>query len=94
MRLKKLFLLVFVCTAVGCGAIFNPYSSKFNCPETDKGKCVSVNTAYEESLTDPANVISDEKEEKKTGKSQEEKGQRNSPLKSSMKRHCSKNLPA
>jgi conjugal transfer pilus assembly protein TraV len=71
LRLKKLFLLVFVCTAVGCGAIFNPYSSKFNCPETDKGKCVSVNTAYEESVRDPANVSSDEEEK---GKSQEEKG--------------------
>jgi conjugal transfer pilus assembly protein TraV len=74
LRLKKFLFLVFVCTALGCGAIFNPYSSKFNCPETYKGKCVSVNTAYEESVRDPANVNADEKEEKKKGKSQEEKG--------------------
>jgi conjugal transfer pilus assembly protein TraV len=74
LRLKKLLFLVFVCTAVGCGAFFNPYSSKFNCPETDKGKCVSVNTAYEESVRDPVNVNADEKKEKRKEKSQEEEG--------------------
>jgi len=71
LRLKKLLLVVFVCTA-GCGAIFNPYNSKFNCPETDKGKCVSVNTAYEESVRDPAGAGSDEEEKGKKGKSEEE----------------------
>jgi conjugal transfer pilus assembly protein TraV len=34
----------------GCSAVLNPYQSSFNCPETEKGKCVSVQTAYRESL--------------------------------------------
>jgi conjugal transfer pilus assembly protein TraV len=72
LRLKKLLLLVFVFTALGCGAIFNPYNSKFNCPETDKGKCVSVNAAYEESVRDPAKVRSQEEQKGKKGKSEEE----------------------
>jgi conjugal transfer pilus assembly protein TraV len=73
LRLKKFLLLVFVCTALGCGAIFNPYSSKFNCPETDKGKCVSVNTAYEESVSDAADEKSRAEQKEKKGKSEEEK---------------------
>ena len=34
----------------GCSAVLNPYESSFNCPETEKGKCVSVEKAYGESL--------------------------------------------
>ena len=34
----------------GCSAVLNPYQSSFNCPETENGKCVSVQTAYRESL--------------------------------------------
>jgi len=34
----------------GCSAALNPYESSFNCPETEKGKCVSVEKAYGESL--------------------------------------------
>lgn len=34
----------------GCSAVLNPYASEFSCPETDKGKCVAVKTAYDESL--------------------------------------------
>ena len=33
----------------GCAGVMNPYSSDFQCPEMDKGKCVSVQTAYRES---------------------------------------------
>jgi conjugal transfer pilus assembly protein TraV len=29
----------------GCAGVMNPYSSDFQCPETDKGKCVSFQTA-------------------------------------------------
>jgi len=34
----------------GCSAVLNPYQSSFNCPETGKGKCVSVQKAYSDSL--------------------------------------------
>jgi len=37
----------------GCSAIVSPYNSQFQCPETDKGKCVSVQTAYKESIDNP-----------------------------------------
>jgi len=33
-----------------CSTVLNPYRSSFNCPRTDKGKCVSVQKAYRESL--------------------------------------------
>jgi len=29
----------------GCSTVLNPYQSSFNCPETESGKCVSVQTA-------------------------------------------------
>lgn len=34
----------------GCSALVSPYSTTFQCPDSDKGKCVSVKTAYDESL--------------------------------------------
>lgn len=34
----------------GCSAVLNPYQSSFNCPDTENGKCVSVQSAYRESL--------------------------------------------
>ncbi len=34
----------------GCSTVLNPYQSSFNCPEAENGKCVSVQTAYRESL--------------------------------------------
>jgi conjugal transfer pilus assembly protein TraV len=37
----------------GCSAIVSPYNSQFQCPETDNGKCVSVQTAYKESIDNP-----------------------------------------
>ena len=37
----------------GCSAIVSPYNSEFQCPDTDKGKCVSVQTAYKESVDNP-----------------------------------------
>lgn len=46
-RFSLLLGLGFLC---GCSAILNPYRSSFNCPETDKGKCVSVQSAYRESI--------------------------------------------
>ena len=37
----------------GCSAIVSPYNAEFQCPDTDKGKCVSVQTAYKESVDNP-----------------------------------------
>ena len=34
----------------GCSALVSPYSTTFQCPDSDKGKCVSVQTAYDESI--------------------------------------------
>lgn len=34
----------------GCSTVLNPYQSNFNCPDTENGKCVSVQSAYRESL--------------------------------------------
>ncbi|MEN6317924.1 MAG: type IV conjugative transfer system lipoprotein TraV [Syntrophaceae bacterium] len=42
MTLCKLF--------TACGGIFNPYKSEFDCPMRDKGQCVSVPEAYDESI--------------------------------------------
>jgi conjugal transfer pilus assembly protein TraV len=35
----------------GCGGIFNPYKSEFDCPMRDKGECVSVPEAYSEAVS-------------------------------------------
>ena len=53
MRSKFIFLTLLVMTLSGCSALVSPYSSTFQCPETDKGKCVSVQTAYRESIDNP-----------------------------------------
>lgn len=54
MRINKGFLLIAVTAAVmaliGCASVMNPYESKFNCPETDKGKCIPISAAYDESV--------------------------------------------
>ena len=34
----------------GCSTLVSPYSTTFQCPDSDKGKCVSVQKAYEESV--------------------------------------------
>ena len=34
----------------GCASLVSPYSTTFQCPDGDKGKCVSVKTAYKESV--------------------------------------------
>jgi len=47
-------LFVIVCFVLsGCTGLVSPYSSKLQCPNTYKGKCVSVETAYSESINNP-----------------------------------------
>ena len=53
MRSKIIFMGLLVVTLSGCSALVSPYSSTFQCPETDKGKCVSVQAAYKESIDNP-----------------------------------------
>lgn len=51
MQGRYLILVLFLSLALsGCAAWINPYASDFSCPKTGDGKCVSVSTAYEESL--------------------------------------------
>jgi conjugal transfer pilus assembly protein TraV len=59
----------------GCSALVSPYSTTFQCPDSDKGKCVSVQTAYDESIDDNPLVkdatceeCDEEKNEKNTDK--------------------------
>ena len=56
-RLSIKFITYFILLALavcpvltGCSALVSPYSTTFQCPDSDKGKCVSVKTAYDESL--------------------------------------------
>lgn len=52
--MKKAGIILLLCVSIfmysGC-AVFNPYEDTFSCPEREKGKCVSVEDAYEESLS-------------------------------------------
>ena len=63
--------LVFL-SFTGCAGVFNPYDSEFQCPNTYKGKCVSVQDAYHDSVTgaeppDTASSIKESEPECKTG---------------------------
>ncbi len=42
----------------GC-SLLNPYESSFSCPETGAGKCVSVQSAYQEATARVAETTSD-----------------------------------
>lgn len=49
-RKAIIFVVVLAFSLSGC-AVINPYESDFSCPETFHGKCISVQGAYEESLS-------------------------------------------
>ncbi len=46
---KLIFPFIFMLALSGCAGVMNPYSSSFQCPKMENGKCVSVRTAYNES---------------------------------------------
>jgi conjugal transfer pilus assembly protein TraV len=47
----RMTVIVALCMLfAGCGGIFNPYKSEFDCPMRDKGECVSVPEAYNVSM--------------------------------------------
>lgn len=50
MKRRFLIVLPFVLLALSGCSVFSPYNSEFQCTSPDKGKCVSVQQAYEESL--------------------------------------------
>jgi conjugal transfer pilus assembly protein TraV len=70
-----ILLALFICAPAltGCTTLVSPYSTAFQCPDSDKGKCVSVKTAYDESIEENPLVKEstcdecDGKEEKKDG---------------------------
>ena len=45
-------LSIMLASAAGCASAVNPYDSEFTCPFAEKGKCVSLQRAYEESMRD------------------------------------------
>ena len=52
--MKKILIVAGMLFVSGC-SLMNPYESSFSCPETGTGKCVSVQTAYQEA-TAPVTV--------------------------------------
>ena len=56
--MKKILTVAGMLFVSGC-SLLNPYESNFSCPETGTGKCVSVQTAYQEA-TAPVTVTTDD----------------------------------
>lgn len=56
--MRKAALLISAFFLSGC-ALLNPYESDFSCPEGNKGKCVSVQQAYEDNGAVSAKVKGD-----------------------------------
>ena len=53
-KLGIAFLAIFgLSGCVSISKIMNPYSAEFSCPQAEKGKCVSIQQAYVESLQKP-----------------------------------------
>jgi conjugal transfer pilus assembly protein TraV len=48
---KLCLLLAAVFFTAGCASVFNPYDDEFQCPDTDKGGCMSIPEAYDISLS-------------------------------------------
>jgi len=51
MYIRMTVIMALCMLFAGCGGIFNPYKSEFDCPMRDKGECVSVPEAYNESMS-------------------------------------------
>jgi len=49
-KFARALLIATALASSGC-AVINPYESDFSCPDTYHGKCISVQGAYEESLS-------------------------------------------
>ena len=55
----KPILMLFIVSmfTMGCGKVFNPYKSDYMCPDVYKGKCATMDQAYEESFSENEMVI-------------------------------------
>jgi len=66
MKIKKIvkFLLIGISLLclTACAGTLNPYQGEFECPQAEKGKCVSIQQAYQESIIS----FDDKKKTKKT----------------------------
>lgn len=51
------FLLLTLCLTACSAKTFNPYDDEFDCPYVDRGKCISVDDAYRESLEENAFIL-------------------------------------
>lgn len=59
------FLLAVVSTITfGCASVMNPYSENFSCPLMENGKCVSIQHAYQESVTGKPITLEEQKPKK------------------------------
>lgn len=83
--LSALQFITGVCLLSGC-AFINPYDSEFSCPETSKGKCVSVNRAYNDATANSTSHFG----EAKTDRSDEHKEGENVPV---VEEVCSQHSP-
>jgi conjugal transfer pilus assembly protein TraV len=90
------FLCAFLLS--GCSALVSPYSTTFQCPDSDKGKCVSVQTAYNESVEDnplvrePADAECDACEETADKKKEEKRGHKEQGALKELKYHYQDSL--
>ena len=54
MRIKNIAKALIVGSSLlcltACAGTLNPYQGEFECPQAEKGKCVSIQQAYQESL--------------------------------------------
>lgn len=52
--IRAVLLIGILSVTSGCASMLNPFEEKMPCPETPKGKCISLKGAYTESVVDTA----------------------------------------
>lgn len=60
----KLLLLAVSTITFSCASVMNPYSENFTCPIMENGKCVSIQHAYQESVTGKPITLEEQKPKK------------------------------
>ena len=60
-KIIPIICVLHVFLTIGCGKIFNPYKSEYMCPDVYKGKCATMDEAYQESFGQNEMVISGKK---------------------------------
>ncbi|MBU0993385.1 MAG: type IV conjugative transfer system lipoprotein TraV [Proteobacteria bacterium] len=77
MNQKLLWIVCLTLYVTGCGKVFNPYHSEYMCPDVYKGKCATMDEAYEESFEDNELVL--ERQDCKDCDKQTQKNKREQP---------------